>query len=95
MKNNTPLPAFTLNKIKKRRHRDIEIRFPLSDLSVLLDRYVYFTRGKINYRTLFSMFLHPNRKKSVLNGVRQGIALKEPLSVHKRRELFYYVTRSL
>lgn len=95
MKNNTPLPAFTWNKIKKRRHRDIEIRFPLSDLSVLLDRYVYFTRGKINYRTLFSMFLHPNRKKSVLNGVRQGIALKEPLSVHKRRELFYYVTRSL
>lgn len=63
------LLVFIWNKIKKRRYCDIEIRFLLLDLLVLLDRYVYFIRGKINYRIIFFMFLYLNRKKFVLNGV--------------------------
>lgn len=56
------LLVFIWNKIKKRRYCDIEIRFLLLDLLVLLDRYVYFIRGKINYRIFFFMFLYLNRK---------------------------------
>lgn len=57
---------------------------------------MFISQGEKSITELFSpCFYTQIEKKSVLNGVRQGIALKEPLSVHKRRELFYYVTRSL